>query len=290
MDSRQVERQLERGWERAEDIAARELAEARVQLHHALQLLADVGRKLSDDADTEYLPTARGLATGLARGTRPFRAALGIGDFTLHLTDAEGKPTRRLPLAGKTYAAAVTWLRAELDALGADGAKVTGKTPYDLPPHKILDGAPFAPPGEDVLRKLTVHFSNAWRVLSFVSESTPDCSAPRCSAAAFAYESRTSPAEGIDIAIGFRPGDAERNEPYFYVALAPRPHFRADEIDDLAELEGGGEWNDEDWFGAVLPGSAYTIYDTESAQAASVLAFFDSALEQLRTLAGLEDE
>jgi len=286
MDSKQVER----GWERAADIAPGQLAEARLQLHHALQLVADVGRKLADDADTEYLPTARGLATGLARGTRPFRAALGIGDLALHLTDAEGKPARSLPLAGKTYAEAVTWLRAELDALGADGAKVTGKTPYDLPPHKILDGAPFAPLAEDVLRKLTAHFSNAWRALSFVSESTPDCTAPRCSAAAFAYESRTSPAEGIEIAIGFRPGDAEHNEPFLYVALAPRPRFRVDEIDDLAELEGGGEWNDEDWFGAVLPGSAYTIYDTEPVQAASVLSFFDSALEQLRSLAGLDDE
>jgi hypothetical protein len=126
--------------------------------------------------------------------------------------------------------------------------------------------------------------------LSFVSESTPDCTAPRCSAAAFAYESRTSPAEGVEIAIGFRPGDAEHNEPFLYVALAPRPRFRVDEIDDLAELEGGGEWNDEDWFGAVLPGSAYTIYDTEPVQAASVLSFFDSALEQLRSLAGLDDE
>lgn len=290
MDSKQVERQIGRGWERAVDIAPAKLAEARIQLHCALQLVADVGRKLADDADTEYLPAARGLATGLARGTRPFRAALGIGDFALHLTDAEGKPGKSLPLAGKTYAAAVRWLRAELDALGADGAKVTGNTPYDLPPHKILDGAPFAPPGEDVLRELAVHFSNAWRVLRFVSESTPDCSAPRCSAEAFAYESLTSPAEGIDIAIGFRPGSAERNEPFFYVAFAPRPKLGAGEIDDLAELEGGGEWNDEEWFGAVLPGSTYTIYDTESAQAAAVLAFFDSALERLRILAGLEDE
>lgn len=290
MDSKQIERQIERGWECAADIAPGLLAEARVQLHHALQLVADVGCKLADDADTVYLPAAHGLATGLARGTRPFRAALGIGDFALHLADAEGEPARSLPLAGKTYAAAVRWLRAELDALGADGAKVTGNTPYDLPPHRILDGAPFTPPGEDVLRELATHFSNAWRVLRFVAENTPDCSAPCCSAAAFACESRTSPAEGIDIAIGFRPGDAERDEPYFYVALAPRPKLGADEIDDLAELEGGGEWNDEDWFGAVLPGSAYTIYDTESAQAASVLAFFDSALEQLRTLAGLEEE
>ena len=130
-----------------------------------------------------------------------------------------------------------------------------------------------------MLRELAVHFSNAWRVLRFVSESTPDCSAPRCSAEAFAYESLTSPAEGIDIAIGFRPGSAERNEPFFDVAFAPRPKLGAGEIDDLAELEGGGEWNDEEWFGAVLPGSTYPIYDTESAKAASVLAFFDSALD-----------
>ena len=92
MDSKQVERQIGRGWERAADIAPAKLAEARIQLHCALQLVADVGRKLADDADTEYLPAARGLATGLARGTRPCRAALGIGDLALHLTDAEGQP------------------------------------------------------------------------------------------------------------------------------------------------------------------------------------------------------
>ena len=283
-------KEVQQGWEIAADIAPAQLAEARVQLHHALQLVADVGRKLAADVDTEYLPNARGLATGLARGSRPFRAALGIGEFALHLTDAEGKPAKSLPLAGKTYAAAVTWLRTELDALGADGAKVTGKTPYDLPPHRVLDGAPFAPPPAEVLQRLTVHFANAWRVLSFVSENTTDCPAPRCSPATFAYESRTSPAEEVEIAIGFRPGDGERNEPFFYVALAPRPRLGATEIDDLAELEGGGEWTDEDWFGAVLPGSACTIYDTKTAQAATAASFFDSALEQLLIVAGLTEE
>jgi hypothetical protein len=282
--------EVQQGWERAADIAPVPLGEARVQLHHALQLVADVGRKLAGDADTEYLPTTRGLATGMARGTRPFRAVLGIGDFALHLTDLEGKPLTSLALAGKTYADAVAWLRAELDGLGADGAKVTGQTPYDLPPHKILDGAPFAPPAEDVLRKLTVYIANAWRVLTYVSEITADCGAPRCSSETLAYESRVSPAEGIEIAIGFQPGDAERREPYFYVALLPRPDLGEDEFDELEELEGGGEWTDEDWFGAVLPGSAYTIYDSESVQAASATSFFDSALEQVRGLAGLGEE
>ena len=282
--------EVQQGWERAADIAPAQLGEARVQLHHALQLVADAGRKLAADADTEYLPAARGLATGVARGKGPFRAALGIGDFSLHLTDAEGKPQKSLPLAGKTYAEAVAWLRSELDALGADGAKVTGKTPYDLPSHKILDGAPFAPPAADVLRKLAAYIANAWRVLTYFSEITPDCSTPRCSSETFAYESSLSPAEGVEIAIGFQPGDAERREPYFYVALLPRPRLDEDGIDALDELEGGGEWTDEEWFGAVLPGSAYTIYDSESVQAASATSFLDSALEQVRNLAGVGEE
>lgn len=282
--------EVQQGWERAADIAPAQLGEARVQLHHALQLVADAGRKLAADADTEYLPATRGLATGIARGKGAFRVALGIADFALLITDIEGKPQKSLALAGKTYADGVAWLRAELDAIGADGAKITGKTPYDLPPHKILDGAPFAPPAADVLRKLTAYFANAWRVLTYFSEITPDCSTPRCSSETFAYEGSLSPAEGIEIAIGFQPGDAERREPYLYVALSPRPRLDEDGIDDLEELEGGGEWTDEDWFGAVLPGSAYTIYDSESVQAASATSFLDSALEQVRNLAGVGEE
>jgi hypothetical protein len=40
----------------------------------------------------------------------------------------------------------------------------------------------------------------------------------------------------------------------------------------------------------VLPGSAYTIYDSESVQAASATSFLDSALEQVRKLAGVGEE
>jgi hypothetical protein len=282
--------EVQQGWERAADIAPAQLGEAREQLHHALQLVSEAGRKLAADAETDYLPTARGLATGIARGKGAFRVALGIGDFALHLTDIDGKPQKSLPLAGKTYAEAVAWLRAELDAIGADGAKITGKTNHDLPPHKVVDGAPFAPPGADVMQKLAAYFANAWRVLTYFSEITPDCSTPRCSADTFAYEGRVSPAEGVEIAIGFQPGDAECREPYLYVALLPRPDLDEDGIDDLEELEGGGEWTDEEWFGAVLPGSAYTIYDSESVQAASATSFLDSALEQVRGLAGVADE
>src|SRR4029453_13443315 len=94
--------EVQQKWVRAEDIAPKDLAEARIQLHHALQLVADAGRKLGPDGhtevppppplaepgpnpapagDTEFLLPAQGLATGEARGDGPFRVALGVADF-----------------------------------------------------------------------------------------------------------------------------------------------------------------------------------------------------------------
>ena len=282
--------EVQQKWIRAEDVLPRELAEARVQLHHALQLVADAGRKLGFDGDTEFLLPVSGLATDVARGEGPFRVALGIADFALHVTDRDGASTSRFPLTGRTYAEGVAWLRSTLDALGADGAKITGATPYDLPSHKVADGAPFAALPDAVWRRLAAYYANAWRVLTYLSEITPDCSAPRCSSETLAYEGRLSPIEGVEIAIGFRPGDAFRDEPFHYVAIEPRPAIREDAVDELEELEGGGEWADDEWFGAVQTGSAYTIYDSESVQAASATSFFDSALEHARALIGLADD
>jgi hypothetical protein len=42
--------EVQQGWERAADIAPAQLGEARVQLHHALQLVSEAGRKLAADA------------------------------------------------------------------------------------------------------------------------------------------------------------------------------------------------------------------------------------------------
>ena len=283
--------EVQQKWVRAEDIAPKDLAEARLQLHHALQLVADASRKLGFDGDTEYLEGAQGLGTEIARGDGPFRVALGIADFALHATDRDGKPTASFPLAGNTYADGVAWLRSTLDALGADGAKITGATPYDIPSHKVADGAPFAPLAPAVWRKLAAYYGNAWRVLTYLSEITPDCPMPpRCSSETLAYEARLSPIEDVEIAIGFRPGDELRDEPFHYVAILPRPRIAEHAVDELDELEGGGEWADEDWFGAIQTGSAYTLYDSESVQAAAATSFFDSALEQARGLIGLGEE
>jgi hypothetical protein len=281
---------LLRGWQRAEDIAAAALSDARAQLHHALQLVADAGRKLDAGPDTEYVAEASALATGLVRGTRPFRVGLAIGDFALLLTDRAGKVVRSLPLQGKTFAQAVRWLRTEVEGLGADGQKITGDAPYDLPDHKVAAGAPFSAASQESMRRLGAYFGNAWRLLTCVSEQHAEAAPVRCSPETLDYGASIPFDDGKQIDFGFRPGDDEHDEPYFYVALLPPPELDEDELEELEELEGGGEWRTEGWFGGLLPGSAYTIYDSESRQAAAAEAFFDSALEQARALLGVGED
>jgi len=282
-------KQLKQGWQRAEDIDPAILKDARAQLHHALQLVADAGRKLADGGDTEYLAEAGALATGIVRGTRPFRIALAVGDFALLVTDRDGKLQRNLPLAGQTLAQAVRWLRAEVDGRGADGQKLTGGAPYDLPDHKVADGAPFAALGE-AMRKLGAYFANAWRLLTFVSQAHAEAAPVRCSSESLDYGASISFDDGKQIDFGFRPGDEEHDEAYFYVALLPPPQLDEDDLEELEELEGGGDWSTEEWFGGLLLGSAYTIYDSEAAQAAAAASFFDSALDQARALLGVAEE
>jgi len=282
--------ELLQGWQRAEDIAPAALADARAQLHHALQLVADAGRKLDAGSDTEYVGEARALATGLVRGTRPFRVGLAIGEFALLLTDRAGKVVRSLPLPGKTFAQAVHWLRAEVEGLGADGQKITGDAPYDLPDHKVAAGAPFSTASLDAMRKLGAYFVDAWRLLTCVSEQHAEGAPVRCSSESLDYGASIPFDDGKQIDFGFRPGDDEHDEPYFYVALLPPPALDEDELEELEELEGGGEWRTEEWFGGVLSGSAYTIYDSELRQAAAAEAFFDSALEQARVLLGVAED
>jgi hypothetical protein len=283
-------RTLGQSWQCAEDIDAAALADARAELHHALQLVADAGRKLADGGDTEYLAEARALATGVVRGTRPFRIALGVADFALLVTDRDGKLERHLPLAGQTLAQAVRWLRAEVEGRGADGQKLTGDAPYDLPDHKVADGAPFAAARGEAMRKLGAYFANAWRLLSLVSDAQAEGAPVRCSSESLDYGASISFDDGKQIDFGFRPGDEEHDEPYFYVALLPPPELDEDELEELEELEGGGEWATEGWFGGLLLGSAYTIYDSEAAQARAAASFFDSALEQARILLGVAEE
>ena len=75
------------------------------------------------------------------------------------------------------------------------------------------------------------------------------------------------------------PGDTSYDEPYFYINPWPFPEKR----DGHPDLEGGGHWHTEGWFGAVLPASS--IRDgSASEQGGQVYAFIRSAFATDRAI------
>ena len=85
------------GWETLGRPAPGELVDARLQLHHAAQLVASVGKPLlaprPDDSHPNlgWLPEQRALAGHRVPGARPFQAALRLAELRLLLLDADGK-------------------------------------------------------------------------------------------------------------------------------------------------------------------------------------------------------
>ena len=67
------------------------------------------------------------------------------------------------------------------------------------------------------------------------------------------------------------PGDAQYPEPYFYVNAYPAPPTPR----PTPLLEGGGEWNTDGWFGAILRGSNLKTNGVE--QEVQVRSFLESA-------------
>ena len=74
------------------------------------------------------------------------------------------------------------------------------------------------------------------------------------------------------------PGDEMYPEPYYYVNAYPPPKAMPDE----SLLKGGGAWNSDGWFGAVLTGSR--LDPDHSLQADQIRAFLASAFDYCQSL------
>ena len=134
-------------WEPLGIPAPTALTDARLQLHHAVQIANSVSISLLpaalDDSHTtlEWLDEARVLATRVIPAPRPFRVAVRPYDFALLVVDGAGHGQNGIPLHGRTIAEAFGWLTAQVRAAGADAARLTMKKHYEIPRHAIADGS-----------------------------------------------------------------------------------------------------------------------------------------------------
>jgi hypothetical protein len=147
------------------------LADARVELHWAAQVVAAAGRALipalPDDSHTslEWSAAGRLLVGGLT--PRGSRLGLRPTDLTLAVVDAAGAPQHELPLAGRTLEQALAWAAELL------GGATPGPPPYELPDHVVAHGGAFAGRDRDALAELARWYASADALLRDFVSSQP---------------------------------------------------------------------------------------------------------------------
>jgi hypothetical protein len=266
------------------------LAEARVELHWAAQILAAVARAeippLFDDSHTSLTWVASGslLAGGLT--PRGLRLGLHAAELTLVVLDASGAHQDQRPLRGLTYDEGLTWAARHF------GGAARGAPPYEMPAHAVGRGAPFRGDDAAALAELARWFSSADRLLGAFAAtgSLPGghslpvrCWPHHFDIATLIELPRRTPMDVRTVGLGLSPGDEAREEPYFYVTPWPYP---GDPV--LPDLPPGADWQREGWFGAVLTSSAIFGAPDSSplARARIVVSFLQAATQASAVMLG----
>ena len=278
-------------WETVNRLDPTSLTDARLNAHWAAQVIAGVGEALVAP-EPDFSHTSMGwsdefralVGRSTARGSR---VALRLYDFTMHI-HAAGVPVASTELEGKMLKDVLGWVIAALEE--AEGGRLL-KTPeipsYEMPAHDVGNGKPFGPPAPERLVELARWYRNAARLAQIVSENTLGASPVQCWPHHFDIATLISldPAGSVSktarsIGFGLSPGDGSYDQPYFYINPWPFPL----EGQGYRELDGGGHWHCEGWFGAVLPASA--IHGGAREQAEQVLSYARSAMAADRVILG----
>ena len=252
-----------------------EVADARLQMHHAVQFASAFSISLlpraSDDSHTSLTWDAQhGALTSGRTPSTDVAVALVVADLTvLVLVDTRVHTT--LPLIGRTIHEVATDLRAALDNAGVDGVRYTLRRHFEIPDHPVAHGACFsATPAH--CAQLVQAFAAGDLLLGEIVRSTPGGSAVRCWPHHFDIATLLTFPNGRSNSVGLAAGDHFYEAPYAYVNVHP-----ATENASRAEpLAGGGSWHTAGWVGAVLPLPQLTANAGE--QETQLRAFYASAV------------
>lgn len=259
------------------------LTDSRLQFHHAAQFATALGisflPRKDDDSHTNlgWLPAHEALCSREVQAPKgAVQLAVQPRNLTL-LALRDGAVIRQVPLHGLTLSHVEVTLRDAVAESGLDGRRLTMKRHYELPSHRVANGEPFDVSSSDEFAELAHWYGNAANVLDEL-RSRISGDEVRCWPHHFDIATLATIAPGRTSGAGMLAGDKQVPEPYYYVnAYPPPPPGGAS-----APLEGGGYWNTEGWFGAVLTGSRLSA--DPNAQAAQVRSFLDSAFEACASL------
>jgi hypothetical protein len=279
-------------WRPLRGIDQRRLSVARLQAHHAVQWLARAARAYvppqPDDGHTNlgWDDAFDGFTTHPQKNG--MHLSLKIADLTLVLHG--GDRTARLqsfPLNGRTDAQARQWLGEQLRAQGLDAHALDAPSPYEMPAHAVTQGAAYGVADlADALVELVAWFANAEFLLVRIQRQMIGrnlaASDVRCwphhfdLATLISFPTRNAAATGY-VGAGLSPGDANYDEPYFYVSVYPKPDSAS-----LPRLPKLGHWHTHEFMAAVAPAHRIVAANNQKAAAEEFLkAAVDVAIKIL---------
>ena len=255
-------------------IPGRDLAEARLHCHHAVQLNTRLARALvpaeEDDSHTALNWEARHGAL-VGRPVADLRAGVRLSDLTLLLLAGDNQIQASLPLDGRSFEEALRWLGEQLRSAGLDPPHLADPLHFELDDHPLLHNGRFQTRDrEHLFEELAGWYADAALALSSFSETV------RCWPHHFDIATVLPQVDG-SIGIGMSPGDASYSLPYFYVT--PWPYPSAAELPVLS----AGAWHTDGWVGAVL--TADEILPAQD-QREFVMHFLGASLSKLREHVG----
>ncbi|HEY4304817.1 MAG TPA: hypothetical protein VGM82_10140 [Gemmatimonadaceae bacterium] len=265
-------RRRKQSWQDVDASLATKLTDARLQLHHAAQLVAAMGISYLPHADDDSHTNMEWLAGALASnvvGERPFRISVRPHPFELAVIGGDAE-LASYELNGRTINEAADWARGQSAKFGLDAARYTLAKHYVIPTHAVERGVPFDTSDAISFEQLQRWYDNADALLRDVA-SARDGSSVRCWPHHFDIATLLTLSAEKTIGIGLSPGDVYYDEPYWYVNRSPSPSTPPGN-----QLGGNGSWHSHEWIGAVLPGSR--MADDQQRQ---VTAFIDSAVQSL---------
>jgi hypothetical protein len=257
------------------------LADARLQAHHAAQLVVALGISLlppqPDDSHTnlEWLP-GRALAGRTIPGNTAFRGALRFDPLILMILDESGDVLDEYRLAGRTVAQGFRWLKEAVRSQGAAADQLTDRKHYSIPDHPVGHGEPFHP-DDAATRELGWYYQGAHLALSDLTMSRADASEVRCWPHHFDIATLITLGPGRTVGVGLSPGDGSYPEPYYYVTPYPYPKGPLPLLD-------AGLWHTTDWVGAVLPASHLVRGGSAAGQRETVQGFLVQSITACEAL------
>ena len=270
-------------WQEVDVERAAALKDARLAAHYAAQIPASMAALLPAEDDFSHTNLLWNPAHHLLQsrpvvvGSRQVRAGLRINSLSLSIAVGDVVEDEYL-LRGRTLQQVQQWLADVLEDKGI--TRPLKRPEHTLPDSPLATGAAFEAHGTN-LAALEAWFSNAAGVLATIAERLGVAEVrtwPHHFDMAALLSIDDANADGASVNIGFSPGDAHFDTPYFYVTPWPKP-----KADVGNTLPSGGVWHVDGFFAAVLEGTKLPA--DGAAQARAVDEFLSSAFEQALAMA-----